>query len=96
MTPSNSTPWWGITWAWVCGYSSLATIVVVFNTLILFSVVTNKYLHYSFNYVLVILSIRCKLSTVNTFLILKCPLPIQGPYQPSYGFISSYWVSVEL
>ena len=59
-------PWWGISWAWVCGYSSLATLVVVFNIVLLASVISNKYLHYSYNYVLVMLSIRSVFVTIIT------------------------------
>ena len=47
-----------MSWAWVGGYSSLATLVVVFNSVVFFSVISNKYLHYSYNYVLVMLSVR--------------------------------------
>ena len=50
--------WWGVAWAWVGGYSATATLVTIFNMIIVFSVATNKYLHYSYNYVLVILSLR--------------------------------------
>ena len=65
-----ASPWWGISWAWVCGYSSLATLVVVFNIVLLASVVSNRYLHYSYNYVLVILSIRWILVTIIKELII--------------------------
>ena len=58
MASSSTSPWWGVAWAWVGGYSSVSTLVIVFNTVLLFSVVMNKYLHYSYNYVLVMLSIR--------------------------------------
>ena len=66
MPSSEATPWWVISWAWVGGYTSLSTLVVVFNSVLLFSVVTNKYLHYSYNYVLVILSIRWVLFSIIT------------------------------
>ena len=58
MSESVPTPWWGVSWAWVGGYTSMSTLVVVFNSVLLLSVMTNKYLHYSYNYVLVMLSIR--------------------------------------
>ena len=78
-----ASPWWGISWAWVCGYSSLATLVVVFNIVLLASVVSNRYLHYSYNYVLVMLSIRSELvtfiKTFNSFYLQKCvPSPIHS------------------
>ena len=54
----DSDQWWGVTWAWVGGYSATSTLVIIFNIIIVFSVVSNKYLHYSYNYILVMLSIR--------------------------------------
>ena len=58
MADIVQSPWWGMSWAWGGGYSSLATLVVVFNSVVFFSVISNKYLHYSYNYVLVMLSVR--------------------------------------
>ena len=49
---------WYIEWAWVGGYSSLSTLVIIFNLLIIVSVTKNKFLHYSFHYVVVALSLR--------------------------------------
>ena len=45
-------------WAWVAGYSAVSTLVIIFNIVIVFSVLSNKYLHYSYNYVIVMLSLR--------------------------------------
>ena len=53
----NVQPWY-IEWAWVGGYSSLSTLVIIFNLLIIVSVAKNKFLHYSFHYVVVALSLR--------------------------------------
>ena len=50
--------WWGVAWAWVGGYSAASTLVIIFNIIIVFSVITNNYLHYSYNYVVVMLSLR--------------------------------------
>ena len=50
--------WWGVAWAWVGGYSAASTLVIIFNMIIVFSVISNKYLHYSYNYVVVMLSLR--------------------------------------
>ena len=49
---------WYVEWAWVGGYSSVSTMVIITNILIGFSVAKNKFLHYSFNYVVVVLSLR--------------------------------------
>ena len=49
---------WYVEWAWVGGYSSLSTLVIITNLFIVFSVAKNKFLHYSFNYVVVVLSLR--------------------------------------
>ena len=49
---------WHTEWAWVGGYSSLATLVILANVLLIFSVGKNKFLHYSFHYVVVALSLR--------------------------------------
>jgi hypothetical protein len=83
MPSAVPTPWWGLSWAWVGGYTSLSTLVVVFNLVLFFSVVTNKYLHYSYNYVLVMLSIRSELFTLiktfNTHYLQKCvPSPLHS------------------
>ena len=43
----------------VGGYSTLSTLVLIFNLLILFSVAKNKYLHYTTHYVMVTLALRC-------------------------------------
>ena len=42
----------------VGGYSTLSTLVLIFNLLILFSVAKNKYLHYTTHYVMVTLALR--------------------------------------
>jgi hypothetical protein len=49
---------WYIEWAWVGGYSCISTLVFIFNILIFFSVGKNNFLHYSFHYVIVALSLR--------------------------------------
>ena len=53
---------WYVEWAWVGGYSSLSTLVIIFNLLIIVSVAKNKFLHYSFHYVVVTLSLRLAVS----------------------------------
>ena len=50
-------PWYE-EWAWVGGYSSVATLVIIFNILLVVAVAKNSFLHYSFHYVMVMLSIR--------------------------------------
>ena len=52
---------WGVAWAWVAGYSAISTLVIIFNIVIVFSVLSNRYLHYSYNYVMVMLSLRYSL-----------------------------------
>jgi energy-converting hydrogenase Eha subunit H len=49
---------WSIEWAWLGGYSSLSTLVIIFDLLIIVSVAKNMFLHYSFHYVVVALSLR--------------------------------------
>ena len=58
VSTEPETEWWGVTWAWVGGYSAISTLVIIFNIIIVFSVISNKYLHYSYNYVIVMLSLR--------------------------------------
>lgn len=72
-------PWWGLSWAWVGGYTSLSTLVVVFNLVLFFSVVTNKYLHYSYNYVLVMLSIRNVCRVLFTLSVLVLSKMVDSP-----------------
>lgn len=49
---------WVEEWAWVGGYSTLSTLVVIFNLLLLFSVAKNKFLHYGTHWVVLALSLR--------------------------------------
>lgn len=49
---------WVEEWAWVAGYSTLSTLVVIFNFLIFFSVGKNKFLHYGTHWVMLALSLR--------------------------------------
>jgi len=72
--------WWGMSWAWVGGYSSLATLVVVFNSVVFFSVVSNKYLHYSYNYILVMLSVRNVCRVVLTLSVLVLSKMVDSPW----------------
>jgi len=76
---SESSPWWGLSWAWVGGYTSVSTLVIVFNSVLLFSVITNKYLHYSFNYVLVMLSIRNVCRVILTLSVLVFSKMLDSP-----------------
>jgi len=47
-----------VEWLWVAGYSSLSTLVIIFNSLIFFSVGKNSYLHYSTHYTVLALALR--------------------------------------
>jgi len=53
-----------VEWAWVGGYTTLSTLVVIFNLLIFFSVIMNKFCHYGFHYVVLALSLSnlCRVS----------------------------------
>jgi hypothetical protein len=78
----------------VCDYSSLATLVVVFKIVLLVSVVSNKYLHYSYNYVLVMLSIRSVLVTIITEHIrvsLLAGISAESSSLYSYLFYPRWW-----
>ena len=52
---------WGLEWVWVGGYSAAATTILLTNCMLLVSVIRNRYLHYTFNYVVFALSLRCPL-----------------------------------
>ena len=58
---------WGVAWAWVAGYSAVSTLVIIFNIVIVFSVLSNRYLHYSYNYVIVMLSLRFEKLYISVF-----------------------------
>ena len=58
---------WGVAWAWVAGYSAVSTLVIIFNIVIAFSVLSNRYLHYSYNYVIVMLSLRFEKLYISVF-----------------------------
>jgi len=78
MNTSVEAPWY-IEWSWVSGYSSISTLVIVFNLPIIFSVINNKFLHYSFNYVVVALSLRNILRVIFTLFLVFLAKVIQTP-----------------
>ena len=49
---------WGVEWVWVGGYSAAATTILLLNFSLFISVIRNRYLHYSFNYVVFALALR--------------------------------------
>merc|ERR1712241_136609 len=49
---------WGVEWIWVGGYSAAATTIILLNIILFISIIRNRYLHYSFNYVVFALSFR--------------------------------------
>ena len=56
---SDDDEWaWGVEWIWVGGYSAAATTIILLNFMLFISIIRNRYLHYSFNYVVFILSFR--------------------------------------
>lgn len=73
-------PSWYIEWAWVGGYSSASTLVLIFNLLIIFSVAKNKFLHYSFHYVVVALSLRNILQVCLTISLVILTKIMQTPW----------------
>jgi len=70
---------WYIEWAWVGGYSSISTLVFIFNIIIFFSIGKNKFLHYSFHYVIVALSLRNLLRVLLTLCLVFLAKLIQTP-----------------
>ena len=59
--PGGHPSWaWGVEWVWVGGYSAASTTIVLLNFMLFISVIRNRYLHYSFNYVVFVLSFRFK------------------------------------
>jgi len=71
---------WYIEWAWVGGYSSISTLVFIFNIIIFFSIGKNKFLHYSFHYVIVALSLRNLLRVLLTLCLVFLAKLIQTPW----------------
>ena len=49
---------WPVEWVWVSGYSSLATLVILTNLLLIAAIGKNKYLHFSFHYAVIALALR--------------------------------------
>jgi len=76
---SYSLPWY-VEWSWVGGYSSLSMLVIITNMMLFFSVVKNKFLHYSFNYVVVALSLRNQLRVWFTLCLVFLTKLIQTPW----------------
>jgi len=71
---------WFIEWAWVGAYSSVSTLIFIFNILIFFSVGKNKFLHHSFHYVIVALSIRNLLRVLLSLCLVFLAKLIQTPW----------------
>jgi len=71
-------PWYA-DWAWVAGYSSLATMVIIFNFLLIISVASNRFLHYSFYYVVIALSLRNLLRVSLTLCLVLLSKLVQTP-----------------
>jgi len=69
-----------IEWIWVGGYSTLSTLVLIFNLLILFSVAKNKYLHYTTHYVMVTLALRNLLRVALTLWLVFMAKLVQTPW----------------
>lgn len=59
---------WGVEWAWVGVFTSLATLVIIFNILLVFSVIRNSFLHYTFHYVVIAIALRYDSTLVSPFL----------------------------
>jgi len=78
--PLSTKDSWYIEWAWVGAYSSVSTLVFIFNILIFFSVGKNKFLHYSFHYVIVALSLRNLLRVVLSLCLVFLAKLIQTPW----------------
>ena len=49
---------WHLEWVWVSGYSTLATLVIVFNLALLVAIGKNRYLHFSFHYAVIAMAVR--------------------------------------
>jgi len=49
---------WHYEWLWVSGYSTLATLVLVFNLVLIVSIINNRYLHFSFHYAIIAMALR--------------------------------------
>merc|ERR1712142_1374931 len=49
---------WGVEWVWVGGYSAASTTIILLNFSLFIAVIRNRYLHYSFNYVVFALALR--------------------------------------
>lgn len=79
----NSSPTilpWHVEWAWVGGYSSLSMLVLISNLMLVFAVAKNKFLHYSFNYVVVALSLRNQLRVWYTLCLVFLTKLLQTPW----------------
>ena len=49
---------WHWEWLWVSSYSTLGTLIFIFNGLLIFSVLKNKYLLFSFHYAIIAIAVR--------------------------------------
>jgi len=78
--PVSTKDSWYMEWAWVGAYSSVSTLIFIFNILIFFSVGKNRFLHYSFHYVIVALSIRNLLRVLLSLSLVFLAKLIQTPW----------------
>ena len=49
---------WHLEWLWVSGYSTLATLTIIFNLVLMVSIGKNRFLHFSFHYAIIAMTIR--------------------------------------
>jgi len=71
---------WVEEWSWVAGYSTVSTLVVIFNLLLFFSVAKNKFLHYGTHYVVMALSLRNLTNVGFTLWLVFLAKMIQTPW----------------
>jgi len=70
---------WPLEWVWVSGYSSLATLVIVTNLVLIAAIGKNKYLHFSFHYAVIALALRNILRVLHSCWIVALAKLVQTP-----------------
>ena len=49
---------WHLEWIWVSGYSTIATLTIIFNMVLMFAIGKNRFLHFSFHYAIIAMGLR--------------------------------------
>jgi len=68
---------WHLEWIWVSGYSTIATLTIIFNMVLMFAIGKNRFLHFSFHYAIIAMGLRNILRVIQSCFIVSLSKLIQ-------------------